>query len=245
MTMTTTRNSNIVFRRAADRGRTRIAWLDSWHSFSFGGYRDDKWMGFGPLRVINDDIIHPSGGFGEHPHRDMEIITWVLDGGLKHGDSLGHAMELRNGELQVMTAGTGIRHSEFNASKEHSVHLLQIWLMPRSRGLTPRYDQRAFDAAGRRNQWQLLATGFETSDPHAVPIFADGSLSIAELDAGRSLDIRIAHGTRGYLHIAKGAATVNGEPVNSGDAALTTSRDDVLRIAATEPTTLLWFDLAE
>lgn len=243
--MAVSRTNSVTLRRGADRGRTRIAWLDSWHSFSFGGYQDDKWMGFGPLRVINDDIIYPSGGFGEHPHRDMEILTWVLDGGLKHGDSLGHAMELRNGELQVMTAGTGIRHSEFNASKDASVHLLQIWLLPRERGLTPRYEQRAFDAAGRRNQWQLLATGFESDDAHAVPIFADGSLAIAELDAGQNIDARVVHGSRGYLHLAKGSGTMNDDAMSSGDAALTTSRDDVLYFTANEPTTLMWFDLAD
>ena len=145
-------------RRAAERGRTRLDWLDSAHSFSFGDYLDPRHMGFRALRVLNEDRVTPGSGFGMHGHRDMEIVTCVLEGALEHRDSLGNGEILRAGELQHMTAGTGIQHSEFNPSEQQPVHLDQIWLLPERKGLTPGYEQRAFPREGRRGRWQRVAS---------------------------------------------------------------------------------------
>jgi redox-sensitive bicupin YhaK (pirin superfamily) len=228
-------------RRAADRGATRLDWLDSRHSFSFGEYFDPRHMGFRSLRVINDDIVAPGGGFGEHPHRDMEILTWVLDGSLRHRDSLGNGGVLGPGELQAMTAGSGIRHSEYNASADEPVHLLQIWIVPAKRGLPSSYAQRAFPAEGRSNRWQTVASG--GGEPGMLKINADAALSVADLAAGAALDRAVPANRHGYLHVAFGKVTVNGKPLESGDAVMLDG-PAALEVRAEALSQLLFFDLA-
>ncbi|MEM9253517.1 MAG: pirin family protein [Planctomycetota bacterium] len=246
----------VTHRPADARFRTEIGWLHSQHSFAFGAHDHPANRGYRALRVINDDVVEPGQGFGEHPHRDMEILTWVLDGGLKHGDSLGNLQVLKPGELQAMTAGTGIRHSEFNASETDPVHFLQIWLMPRHAGAEPRYLQQSFDAAGRANRWQTLAIDDtrQAEAPEAMPIAQDASLSVADVDAGASVTVKVAPGRHGYVHLATGAAkatTADGsvdQPLAAGDALAvdnTASEKPMeLTLAASTAAQALWFDLA-
>jgi redox-sensitive bicupin YhaK (pirin superfamily) len=177
----------LTIRRAADRGSFDHGWLQTSHTFSFGDYRDPEHMGFRALRVINDDVVAPGQGFGMHPHRDMEIVTVVLAGALEHRDSLGTGAVIHPGEVQVMTAGTGILHSEFNPSATEPVHLYQIWLFPKRKGLPPRYDQKAFDAAARRAGWQRLASGAGRDDAltihqDAEPLRAVNGVALAAGD---------------------------------------------------------------
>ncbi len=233
-------DQNVTIRPADDRGTTDLGWLHSRHSFSFGRYIDRTNMGFRGLRVINDDIVAPRGGFGEHGHDNMEIITWVLDGSLKHGDSLGNLREQRHGEVQVMSAGTGIRHSEFNASDTRPVHLLQVWIEPAQRNVEPRYLQQAFDADGRHNRWQTLASG--RGDAGALPIAQDAALSVAELDADASLQVALEAERHGYLHVARGQVRVGDTTLDAGDA-ITLAGPATLTIEATQPSELLFFDL--
>ncbi|QDU70950.1 pirin family protein [Mucisphaera calidilacus] len=237
----------ILHRPADTRGTTSLDWLYSRHTFSFGAYQDAQAMGFGPLRVINDDIVQPGQGFGEHPHRDMEIMTWVLEGGLKHGDSLGNLQELRPGELQMMTAGRGIRHSEFNASDSEQVHFLQIWIVPRESGAEPRYAQRSFAAEDRANRWQWLAVddreteGFK-GDP--MPVAQAVRVLVTDLEPGSTLDYDFEEGRIGWLHVARGGLTVADLSLKSGDA-IGLRDESSLVITATEPTQALLFDLAD
>ncbi len=175
----------ITLRKARDRGRTHIDWLDSWHSFSFGDYYDPNWMGFGPLRVINDDVVLPGGGFGMHPHRDMEIITYVVSGALEHKDSLGTGSVIRRGEVQRMTAGTGIRHSEFNPSPSEAVRLLQIWITPNKNGLQPSYEQRTIGDDQKQNRLRLIAS--KDGRDGAVTINQDADVYAALLKSGQKL----------------------------------------------------------
>src|SRR3954454_18528772 len=174
----------ITIRKASERGHTDFRWLDSWHTFSFGDYMDSDHMGFHSLRVINDDKVAAGGGFPTHPHRDMEIITYVLSGALEHKDSLGTGEVLRPGEVQRMTAGTGIRHSEFNPSPTEPVHLLQIWLTPDRRGLTPSYEQTAFPEAERRGRWRLVASN--DGRDGSVTIHQDADVYATLLEPGES-----------------------------------------------------------
>ena len=174
-----------TIRRSTERGFADHGWLVSRHTFSFASYHDPKHMGFGALRVINEDRVAPGAGFGAHSHRDMEILSWVLDGALQHKDSLGTGAVIRPGELQRMTAGTGVTHSEFNASSTDPVHFLQIWILPERAGLPPSYEQRAFAADELKNVWCLVASGQPRGG--AVKVHQDVHLSIARLDAGKSL----------------------------------------------------------
>jgi len=228
-------------RRAADRGATRLDWLDSRHSFSFGEYFDPRHMGYRALRVINDDIVAPGGGFGEHPHRDMEILTWVLEGALRHRDSLGNGGLIGPGELQAMTAGSGLRHSEYNASADEPVHLLQIWIVPAKRGLPSSYAQRAFPAEGRANQWQTVASG--GGEAGILKINADAALAVADLAAGAALRRAVPASRHGYLHVALGRVAVEGKPMEGGDAVMLDG-PATLDIRAEAPSQLLFFDLA-
>ncbi len=231
----------LTIRRAAERGHTDFGWLDSWHSFSFGDYRDPRHMGFHSLRVINDDRIAAGGGFPTHPHRDMEIITWVLDGALEHRDSLGTGSVIRAGDLQRMTAGTGIQHSEFNASKTEPVHLLQIWLFPEARGLTPSYDQWAFPADARRGQLKLIASheGREGS----LSFRTDASVYAAALSPGDRVTHEIAAGRGAWVQVATGAITLNGQRLDAGDAAALTDEASI-ELVGIEAGESLVFDLA-
>jgi redox-sensitive bicupin YhaK (pirin superfamily) len=203
-------------RRSGERGHAQHGWLDSFHSFSFADYHDPAHMGFGPLRVINEDRVQPGQGFGTHGHRDMEIISYVLDGGLEHRDSMGNGSVIRPGDVQRMSAGTGVRHSEFNASGRDPVHFLQIWIEPSVRGISPGYEERHFDDASKRGQWRLIASpdGREGS----VLIHQDASLYVSRLEANESLEHAIAPGRRAYVHVIRGEVSVNGERLAAGDA---------------------------
>ena len=206
----------ITLRKASERGHANHGWLESWHSFSFADYHDPAHTRFASLRVINDDIIQPGKGFGMHPHRDMEILTYVLDGVLRHQDSMGNGEEIRGGEVQLMSAGRGILHSEFNASTAQPVHLLQIWLIPNQQGLTPAYQQKVFAVESKRGRWCLLAS----------PDQADGSLHIHQdarifatlLDGTETLNYPLTTKRRIYLHIARGTITANEQTLTTGDA---------------------------
>ena len=190
----------VTLRRASDRGRTRLDWLDSRHTFSFGDYHDPRHMGFGPLRVINDDRVNPGRGFGTHAHRDMEILTWVLDGELEHRDSLGNGSVIRPGEVQIMSAGTGIQHSEFNPSSTEPVRFLQIWIIPERQGLPPRYEQQPvrFDDAP-------VAT-IAGRHAGAVRVFQDATVRAVRLAAGRDATVDIPDGRVAWVQVARGGS---------------------------------------
>ena len=230
----------ITVRPAAARGATRIDWLDSRHSFSFAEYFDQQHMGFRALRVINDDRIAAGGGFPTHPHRDMEILTYVLDGALEHRDSLGTGSVIRPGEVQIMSAGTGIRHSEFNHSETEGVHLLQIWMLPERKGLAPRYDQKAFDAATRRGRLKLVAA--RDAREGAVQIFQDIDLFAGNFDRGESDAHALAPGRYAWIQMARGSAAVNGTVLREGDGAAVTDEPQVT-IDGADNAELLLFDL--
>lgn len=233
-------SSGLTVHRADERGETRLSWLHSRHAFSFGAYHNPQLMGFRTLRVLNDDVVAPAGGFGEHGHDNMEILTWVLQGALEHGDSLGHLQKLGPGELQVMTAGSGIRHRELNASRTDAVHFLQIWIEPAIRNAAPNYVQVRFDAAGRAGQWQVLASGRGAEG--AVPIAQDADVAVAELSSGESLSHVVAPGRAAYLHVALGEVSVNGVDLAAGDAARTEQAGE-LAITARGDAQVLLFDL--
>ncbi len=231
----------IQVRQSAERGASRTDWLDSRHSFSFAGYHDPEQMGFRALRVINEDRIAPGAGFPPHPHRDMEIITYVLEGAVEHRDSLGNGSVIRPGEIQRMSAGRGIVHSELNSSRSEPLHLLQIWLLPGKRGLAPGYEQRPFDRAEACGRFVLLA-GPE-GGPQAVTIHQDATLLVAMLATGESAVHEIAPGRHAWVQIARGGVTLDGERLSAGDGAAI-SEQGALRIAASEPAEVLLFDLA-
>jgi redox-sensitive bicupin YhaK (pirin superfamily) len=230
----------IRIRPSAARGHFDFGWLDTFHSFSFGDYRDPEHMGFRTLRVINEDRIQAGQGFGVHPHRDMEILTWVLEGTLQHKDSLGSGGVIRPGELQRMSAGTGLTHSEFNASQTEPVHLLQIWILPEAKGLQPRYGQTAFPAERRRNRLQLLAS--HSGREGSLDIHQDADLWVADLDSGVTLDHTLAPGRSAWIQVARGRVTVNGTALEAGDGAAVTG-ESLLNIAAVAASQILLFDL--
>jgi redox-sensitive bicupin YhaK (pirin superfamily) len=203
---------------STDRYHTDAGWLDArWH-FSFSDYHDPANMNFGPLRVFNDDVVQPSSGFDMHPHREMEIVTYVIDGELEHRDHLGHRGLLKPGDVQVMSAGRGIMHSEKNPSDTTPVHLNQIWIMPRNRGNTPRYDQKAFDASARLNTLMPVVSSNESNGP--LTIDQDATLYISTIEPGKALEHAIAPGRRAYLFVIRGAGLlVNGTTLGAGDQA--------------------------
>lgn len=230
----------IEVRRSAERGKTAIDWLDSRHSFSFGEYWDPAHMGFGPLRVINEDRVAPGGGFPTHGHRDMEILTWVLDGALAHRDSLGSGAVLHTGELQRMTAGTGIRHSEFNDLQDAPVHFLQIWIQPERTGLAPGYEQRAFDGDGICNRLRLVASRDGRSG--SLSLARDTDVYAARLTAGASLTQPLAPGRRAWLQVARGRVRLEELALGDGDGAAITGESAVTLKAEVDLEVLL-FDL--
>ena len=231
----------IQVRKADERGASRLDWLDSRHTFSFADYHDPKQMGYRALRVINEDRIAPGAGFPPHPHRDMEIITYVLEGAVEHRDSLGNGSVIRPGEIQRMSAGTGIVHSEFNSSRGEPLHLLQIWLLPGERGLAPGYEQRPFDRAGARGKFALLAG--PAGGPQAVTIHQDATLSVAMLEAGENAAHELAPGRHAWVQIARGGVTLDGEQLSAGDGAAVEDQS-ALRFVASEPAEVLVFNLA-
>jgi redox-sensitive bicupin YhaK (pirin superfamily) len=231
----------IVRRPANERGRTQIGWLDSWHSFSFGDYYDPAHVDFRSLRVLNDDRVAAGQGFGMHPHRDMEIITYMLSGALEHKDSLGTGSVIRPGEVQRMSAGTGIRHSEFNPSPTEPAHLLQIWFTPERRGLEPGYEQKAFPEGERSNRWRLVAS--PDGRDGSVTIHQDAAMYVTSLNAGKTATHELGRDRYGWLQVARGAVTLNGQPLQTGDGAAA-SDESALTVSATEPAEVVLFDLA-
>ncbi len=207
----------ITVRNASERGRSRTDWLNSQHTFSFADYTDPKHMGFGKLRVINDDVVAPARGFGRHPHRDMEILSYVLEGSLRHDDSMGNGSVIRPGDVQRMTAGTGVLHSEANPSADERVHFLQIWIEPERRGLPPGYEQKRFDEAERRGALRLVASrdGREGS----VTVHQDVSLYSGIFGSGQRAEVALGKGRRAWVQVARGGATVNGVTLAEGDGA--------------------------
>jgi hypothetical protein len=231
----------IQIRRSADRGHANHGWLDSHHTFSFADYQDPRFMGFRSLRVINEDRVQPGKGFGTHSHRDMEILTCVLDGVLEHKDSLGTSAQIRPGELQRMSAGTGVTHSEYNASREAPVHFLQIWILPERLGLPPSYEQRAFPAAEGRDRLRLVAS--RDGRDGSLTVHQDVSLHLGTL--GRGLRIRqpLAAGRSAWLQIARGGVRLGRETLVAGDGA-SLSGEPSVELEALEDSQLLLFDLA-
>jgi redox-sensitive bicupin YhaK (pirin superfamily) len=232
----------IRVRRSGERGHFNLGWLDTHHTFSFAEYYDPAHMGYGPLRVINEDVIAPGGGFPTHPHRDMEIITYLLDGALEHQDSMGTGSVIRPGEVQRMSAGTGVTHSEFNHSRVAPVHLLQIWILPLKAGLKPSYEQRAFPVDERRSKLRLVAA--PDGRDGAVTLQQDVALYASLLEQGESVEHRLQPGRRAWLQIARGEVTIDGdgEALAAGDGAALEGRE-LLHIVAGEPSELLLFDL--
>jgi len=227
-------------RKAADRGGADHGWLKTAHTFSFNTYHDPDYMGFRDLRVINEDVVAPSGGFGKHPHRDMEIVTYVLSGALEHGDDMGNASILRAGEMQRMTAGTGVRHSEKNASADEPVHFYQIWVFPDREGLAPGYEQKGFHAADRRGKWQVVAS--PDGRDGSLTIHQDVAILLADLEDGQELDRPIAEGRHAWVQVIRGPVVVNGEALETSDA-LAISGEPSVSIRARGPSEVLLFDL--
>jgi redox-sensitive bicupin YhaK (pirin superfamily) len=206
----------IELRRAAERGHANHGWLDSYHSFSFADYYDREHMGFGPLRVINEDRVSPGSGFGTHGHRDMEIISYVLEGALGHEDSMGNGSTIVPGDVQRMSAGTGVRHSEYNHEKSGVTHFLQIWIEPKFSGIKPSYEQKHFSAADKRGRLRLIASadGAEGS----VTIHQDARVYAGLFDGAERARVELAAGRLAYVHLARGEASVNGQALSAGDA---------------------------
>ena len=231
----------IAIRQGVERGHFDHGWLDTYHSFSFSDYYDPEQMGFRSLRVINEDRVAPGHGFGMHPHRDMEIVTYVLSGALKHSDSLGTGSVLRAGELQRMTAGTGIRHSEANDSATEPVHLYQIWLLPERRGLEPGYEQRGFDVEERRGRFRVIVS--PDGRDGSLTIRQDASLYLAALGVGNEAAYTLEPGRHAWLQVLRGRVILNGRPLAAGDGAAL-SAEPGLTVRAEDDSEVLLFDLA-
>ena len=231
----------VSVRKGGERGHADHGWLRSFHSFSFADYHDPRHMGFGALRVINEDRVQPGTGFGTHGHRDMEIISYVLDGALEHKDSMGNGSVIRPGDVQRMSAGRGVMHSEFNPSDEAIVHFLQIWIEPNVRGISPSYEERRFDASTKRGKLKLIASA--DGRDGSVTIHQDASVYAAFLDGAERATHRLAPGRRAYLHVARGSVTVNGQPLEAGDALKATDTAELVLEGGKQAEVLL-FDLA-
>jgi quercetin 2,3-dioxygenase len=231
----------IELRRAQDRGHADHGWLNSHHSFSFADYHDPARMGYSSLRVINEDRVAPSTGFPTHGHRDMEIISYVLAGALEHQDSLGNGSIIRPGDVQRMSAGSGVRHSEFNPSQNEPVHFLQIWLLPERAGLAPGYEQKHYPESERRAQLRLIAS--HEGDEGSVRIHQDARVYASILHSGESLRHTQAPGRHGYLHVARGELVLNSDTLLAGDAAAITDEPELL-LSTPGMAEFLLFDLA-
>ncbi len=232
----------ITVRHTGERGAANFGWLDSKHTFSFGSFHDPEYMGFGSLRVINEDTVQPGQGFDTHGHREMEIISYIIDGALEHKDSMGNGSVMSSGEVQRMTAGTGITHSEFNHSADELVYFLQIWILPEEQGLEPGYEQKKYSFEEKKNQLRLIAS----------PSGREGSLTVHQqvdiyasvLGQDMTLTHRLAEGRCGWMQIVRGTVEINGETLNAGDGAAITGTSD-LRITASEATEFLLFDMLQ
>ena len=227
-------------RRSDERGHARHGWLDSFHSFSFADYYDPEHMGFGPLRVINEDRVEAGQGFGTHGHRDMEIISYVLEGGLAHRDSMGNGSTLKPGDVQRMSAGTGVRHSEYNASDKEPVHFLQIWIEPAVRDVAPSYQETHFDEASKRGKLRLIASG--DGRDGSVQIHQDASVYAALIHGAEKVEFRQRAGRRTYVHVVRGKLTVGGQPLAAGDA-LKSIGEARIELEAGSDAEVLLFDL--
>jgi len=225
--------------KANERGHANHGWLDTYHSFSFADYYDPKRMGFRHLRFINDDLVMPGMGFGTHPHRDMEIITYMLSGSLEHKDSMGNGRVIRTGEVQYMSAGSGVRHSEFNPSKEEAAHLLQIWIQPDASAVKPRYAEKSL-AKTESGKLQLVTS--KTGRDHSIAIHQDADLWIAKLEPNEKVTHRLAADRGAWVHVAEGEITLNGQTLAGGDSAAV-DQEAELHLAANKPSLVLLFDL--
>ncbi len=222
---------------AAERGHANLGWLDSYHSFSFGQWQNAEKMHFGALRVLNDDVVKGGAGFGTHPHDNMEIVSIPLSGALAHKDSTGRNEIINTGDVQIMSAGSGIAHSEFNASKTAPVNFLQVWLFPKQRNITPRYEQKTFDTAGRNNQWQVVVSPDEKDN--AVWINQDAKFSLAQIEAGKELNYINAFADTGvYFFVLEGSVNIAGQDLNKRDAIGVSSSNEVT-VKANETTQML------
>jgi redox-sensitive bicupin YhaK (pirin superfamily) len=231
----------ITVRRAGERGHEDYGWLDTQHTFSFGEYHDPRHMGFRTLRVINEDRVRPESGFGTHSHRDMEIVSYVLGGELGHKDSMGTGSVIRPGDVQRMSAGTGVTHSEWNHSKTEPVHFLQIWILPERRGLEPSYEQKTLAPAETQNRLRLVASA--DGRDGSVTVHQDAQLHVARLDAGKEIAHALAAGRHAWVQVARGTVELNGTALAAGDGAAV-SDEGALAIRASEPSEILLFDLA-
>ena len=230
----------LTIRRADQRGHMTNDWLDSYHSFSFGEYYDPDYMGVSVLRVINEDLIHADTGFPTHPHRDMEIVTYMLSGELAHRDSMGNGSTIGAGEVQRMSAGRGIRHSEFNPSRENEVHLLQIWLLPKEKGIEPGYEQKYFSDEGKQGRLRLLVS--DDGREGSITAHTDASIYATLLEAGENLSHTFNEERMAYVHVVRGVVEINGQRLEGGDAA--TLIDEMhMTLAANENSEVLLFDL--
>ncbi|CAN7317314.1 quercetin 2,3-dioxygenase [Acidovorax sp. Leaf76] len=231
----------LTVRKSQDRGHADHGWLQSFHSFSFAGYYDPEHMGFGNLRVINEDRIAAGTGFGTHGHRDMEIISYVLSGELAHKDSMGNIVGIPPGDVQLMSAGSGVTHSEFNHAEGQSTHFLQIWIEPNVRGIAPSYAQKSFAESGKRGALRLVASPDGAQD--SVRIHADAAVYAGLLDAQEAVTLALNPARKTYVHLIRGALKVNGQPLSGGDAALM-ENETALSLTHGHDAEVLVFDLA-
>ncbi len=231
----------IKLRKSEERGYADHGWLKSYHTFSFAGYYDPDHMGFRALRVMNEDRVAPGQGFGTHPHHDMEIVSYVLDGELEHQDSMGHGKVLRPGEFQRISAGSGISHSEFNPSNQKPTHFYQIWLIPEQKGIEPSYEQKAFDAADRTDQFQLVAS--REGEAGSLTIHQDARIFLADLTGSKELTYQLPSSRHAWLQVLRGNLTVNGQPLKTSDAAVI-SNESHLVFGTDNSAEIMLFDLA-
>jgi redox-sensitive bicupin YhaK (pirin superfamily) len=230
----------MTIRHADERGHANHGWLDSHHTFSFADYYDPAHMGFRNLRVINDDRVAPGQGFGTHPHRDMEIISYVLEGALEHKDSMGTGSIIVPGDVQRMSAGTGVRHSEFNASKTDPVHFLQIWLLPSTQGIAPGYEQKSFSATDKQGRLRLVASS--DGRDGSVTVHTDARVYAGIFGPGQSAELKLASGRHAWAHVARGSVRVNGKELAAGDSAAI-SEEALVRVDGVDDGEVLVFDL--
>ncbi len=231
----------IEVRKADQRGHANHGWLNAYHSFSFADYYDPQHMGYGSLRVINEDRVQPGKGFGTHGHRDMEIITYILEGALEHKDSMGNGSVIRPGDVQRMSAGTGVRHSEFNPSQSEPVHLLQIWIEPDAAGIQPGYEEKRFDAASKRGRLLLIAS--RDGRDGSVTIHQDAAVYAGLFDGAESAAFQLAQARRAYVHVARGHLSVNGKQLSAGDA-MKVSGESRITFEGGDNAEILLFDLS-
>jgi redox-sensitive bicupin YhaK (pirin superfamily) len=229
----------MLIRKANERGHANHGWLDTYHTFSFADYHDRQWQGYRSLRVINDDLVMPGQGFGTHPHRDMEIITYVLSGSLAHKDSMGNGRVIGTGEFQYMAAGTGVQHSEFNPANDEAVHLLQIWILPDHKGAKPAYAEKSAREIAP-GAWQLITS--KTGRNNSMVINQDADLWLAKLEPKQAVQHTLGAGRHAWLHVAEGEVTVNGKLLAGGDAAAL-DEASALNVVAVKPSQVLLFDL--